>query len=64
MVVTNFSHASSLLFAQYSFVTKAIQCKFGSVKLWQIAPDLPNLPNLPKFFPATVLRYMVINCSL
>ena len=30
--------------------------KFGWVKLWRIAPDLPNSP---KFSPTTVLRYMV-----
>ena len=30
--------------------------KFGWVKLWQIALDLPNSP---KFSSATVLRYMV-----
>ena len=59
-IVTNFSHACSLLFARHSFVVEdthsfmIYEHKFGWVKLWQIAPDLLNLP---KFSPATLLRY-------
>ena len=52
MVVTNFSHACSLLFTWYSLVVQATcmiyVCKFEWVKLWQVVPDLPNSP---KFSP-------------